>query len=392
MHTIVRDANFGDSGKGLITDYLATNKTLVVLDVGGAQRGHTVQTPDGFRHVFHHFGSGTLKGAKTLLSSFFISNPYLFLKEYDILKTYMSQKPSLYYDINSLLTTPWDMMINQMAEEYRGDNRHGSCGIGINETIRRSDFYPITMGQINDFNFEFLLKNIQTAWVPRRLAQLNIPVSEEWKVRLNNPNVLDDYIQKAKQMEQLTNKCSETFMLQLYDEGHIIFEGAQGLLLDQHHEFFPHVTPSNTGIENAIVLLNKANITTPVEMVYMSRAYATRHGAGPFPREADFSYEDKTNVPNMWQKSLRFGYLDLDLMGKTIKADLEKANGYNIKPVIGITCLDQVGDIFSYYWNDIKTTSNAESFFALVEESTGLKVKYASYGPTRNDVKSAINV
>lgn len=70
-------AGFGDEGKGLMTDYCCQRPkyTTVVRFNGGAQAGHTVVTPDGRRHVFSHFGSGTLRGAATFLSRFFICNP-----------------------------------------------------------------------------------------------------------------------------------------------------------------------------------------------------------------------------------------------------------------------------------------------------------------------------
>src|SRR4051812_30640034 len=80
-------ANYGDEGKGLVTDYLAEEGegAVVVRFNGGAQAGHTVVTPEGKRHVFHHFGSGTFRKARTHLSRFFISNPALFRPEFEAL-------------------------------------------------------------------------------------------------------------------------------------------------------------------------------------------------------------------------------------------------------------------------------------------------------------------
>lgn len=77
---IVIGANFGDEGKGKLTDYYTKNadNCIVVCSNGGAQRGHTVLKSDGTRHVFHHFGSGTLNGADTYLPEDFILNPLVF--------------------------------------------------------------------------------------------------------------------------------------------------------------------------------------------------------------------------------------------------------------------------------------------------------------------------
>lgn len=84
---IVIGANWGDEGKGLMTDYFSQKpNTIVVCSNGGAQRGHTVVTLDSIRHVFRHFGSGTFNGASTYLSEDFICNPIIFRQEYEELK------------------------------------------------------------------------------------------------------------------------------------------------------------------------------------------------------------------------------------------------------------------------------------------------------------------
>lgn len=81
---VVIGSSFGDCGKGLVTDYLCSQGAgIVVRFNGGANAGHTVVTPDGQRHVFSHFGSGTLLGVPTFLSSFFVCNPIQFAKELD---------------------------------------------------------------------------------------------------------------------------------------------------------------------------------------------------------------------------------------------------------------------------------------------------------------------
>ena len=134
---IVLGANFGDEGKGLMTDYFSQSPdTIVVCSNGGAQRGHTVETPDGIRHVFHHFGSGILNSkierqrAATYLSEDFIVNPIIFKQEYEELCS-LGYKPETYIHKNCMVSTPYDMMANQIIEENRGKNKHGSCGLGF---------------------------------------------------------------------------------------------------------------------------------------------------------------------------------------------------------------------------------------------------------------------
>lgn len=154
---IVCGANFGDEGKGLMTDYFchqATSKgenCIVVMSNGGAQRGHTVVTPDGIKHIFKHFGAGTFAGAATYCPEEFIINPMTFRKEYDEL----GYLPRTYIHRNCKWTTPYDMFINQIVEETRDNKRHGSCGMGIWETICRYERNPHTL---SIFNFAMLDK------------------------------------------------------------------------------------------------------------------------------------------------------------------------------------------------------------------------------------------
>src|SRR5580692_10593922 len=106
-------ANFGDEGKGAVTDYLcAQGAGMVVRYNGGAQAGHTVVTPEGKRHVFHHFGSGTLASVPTFLSQFFVCNPLAAMYEVNELLT-LGVNPLLYAHPNCLVTTFADMIINQ---------------------------------------------------------------------------------------------------------------------------------------------------------------------------------------------------------------------------------------------------------------------------------------
>ena len=147
---VVIGANFGDEGKGLMTDYFVSQaldegrKPLVIRFNGGAQAAHTVVTPEGLEHVFSHFGSGTLQGVPTYLSQFFISNPTMFVKEHRVLcKKLKGKIPLIYVHPDSLVTTPVDVWINQAVERARGDARHGSCGLGISETVVRNE-HPLT--------------------------------------------------------------------------------------------------------------------------------------------------------------------------------------------------------------------------------------------------------
>lgn len=302
---IVIGANFGDCGKGLMTDYFSQKpNSIVVCSNGGAQRGHTVTTPDGIRHVFHHFGSGTFNHASTYLSEDFIVNPIIFKQEYDELMK-LGYITNVYINQNCMLTTPFDMMANQIIEENRGKNKHGSCGLGIFETIKR---YKAGITDVDNHIREYYLEQFERE---------NIILTDEWsKIFLDN-GIFEHFLDDWDFMNNHSLAISDNYFLNQFDN--IVFEAAQGLLLDQNNtEYFPHLTPSNTGIKNPKRIIENVewNDEINIETCYVSRTYLTRHGAGKFPSECNkrFINEymfDKTNVPNPFQDTLRYGTLDL---------------------------------------------------------------------------------
>lgn len=335
---IVIGANFGDEGKGLMTDYFAHEakkqgkSCLVVCHNGGSQRGHTVVSPSGIRHVFHHFGSGSFEGADTYLSSEFIVNPIIFQKELSELRE-KGIITKCFIDRNCRFTTPFDMMINQIAEEYRGDAKHGSCGLGIFETIVRSgtDQSDTVYGFANRSApaMRELLDNIVTKYVPDRLQQLGIRnIPAKWAEILGNKDIIiENYIHDFLEMLEHVQTVGED-IVDAYDT--VIFEGAQGLLLDQNNlAYMPHLTPSNTGIKNPMDMIGSR--TVELEVCYVSRTYMTRHGAGRFDTECSKSdinekIIDLTNVPNPYQDSIRYGMLVLEDLKNRICSDLGTVN------------------------------------------------------------------
>lgn len=148
-------AGYGDEGKGLLVDALAHGRgagTVVVRHNGGAQAGHTVTAPDGRRHVFHHVGSGSLAGAATHLSRHFVSNPAILAREIDALAA-LGVAPRITADEGGLVTTPWDMMVNQFVEgpaagrataAAGSDSERRSSAASIRATPRRWRTYAAT--------------------------------------------------------------------------------------------------------------------------------------------------------------------------------------------------------------------------------------------------------
>ena len=350
---IVIGANFGDEGKGLMTDYFANeakkqNKScLVVCHNGGSQRGHTVVSPAGLRHVFHHFGSGNFMGADTYLSSEFIVNPIIFNRELSELRA-KKAVTKCFVDGNCRITTPFDMMINQIIEEYRGNSKHGSCGLGIFETIVRSrtdkSYTVEDFSNMSVRDMRIYLNSIATKYLPDRLKQLGIKTipPAKWEEILSGKdhiieNYIDDFLFMLDNVQIMNSDIVD-------DYNYVIFEGAQGLLLDQNNlSYMPHLTPSNTGIKNPLDIIGTRN--ADVEACYVSRTYMTRHGAGRFDTECKKSdinenIVDLTNVPNPYQDTIRYGMLMLNDLRNRIISDLDSAN---VKKSIAITHINEYG-------------------------------------------------
>lgn len=311
---IVIGANFGDEGKGLVTDYLCATEGagMVVRFNGGAQAGHTVVTPAGDRHVFHHFGSGTLAGVPTFLSQFFVCNPLVALREADQLLD-LNYRPELYAHPNCLVTTFADMIINQRREDALGDKRHGSVGIGFNETISRSDIpeLKITMSDLwNNISLESRLSQICTKYAKFRTG----------KEIEDSDAMIHNFIALCQKFADAVHPLG---IKQCPDP---VFEGAQGLLLDQDNkEFFPHLTRSHTGMKNVRTLCDQAGINE-MDLYYISRTYMTRHGAGPLPGENyGMRFEDNTNLDHPFQGKIRFARLDTVKLISRCKNDAESS-------------------------------------------------------------------
>lgn len=351
---VVIGASYGDEGKGLMTDCFCKaaqrsgKACLTVLHNGGAQRGHTVVSENGFRHVFHHLSSGTFSSSDTYFADTFIINPMVFAEEH----SGIFPDTKIYCSPKCRWSTPFDMMINQIAEDSRGENRHGSCGFGIWETIVRYESgnavsFPEFMEMSRSEKTEYL-ENIRDNYLPQRLNALGISeLSDEWKETVNKDTLIDNFISDCEYFDANTIRIGSDI---LENYPYIVFEGAQGLLLSQDFgENEKHTTPSFTGAENPVRMIGELSGKNDVEVCYVTRTYLTRHGAGPFegecPKDEINPYMwDMTNVPNGYQGTLRYGRLDVKGLRERIDADFAKFRSLpNAEISLSITHLNETG-------------------------------------------------
>lgn len=387
---VVIGANFGDEGKGLMTDYfchqpaLRGENCIVICHNGGAQRGHTVDTLEGLRHVFHHFGSGLFVMADTYLSKNFIVNPMLFRQEWEELKK-LGYEPTVYLNPLCKVTTPFDMITNQILEENRSNGRHGSCGMGIFETIKRYEKnygYPAWVLLENyDRQNKEAIEIIKRTYLPKRFHELKIQPSMEWEEIINFNGLIGQYLEDLKFMAEHVTVCGDTNALKKYQN--IVFEGGQGLLLDQNNqEYFPHLTPSNTGLKNPAEMILKLFPNSDVEVCYVTRPYLTRHGAGRLDNECkkeeiNPNMEDLTNVPNPHQGTMRYGKMNVSGLLNRIQNDFSGRKNWKLS--LAVTHGNEVPEIFK-----------AVDYFGIEDLEKKFKIIYQSFGKTRESILQII--
>ncbi len=348
--TIVVDLGFGDAGKGTTVDYLARHGGIsaVVRFNGGAQARHFVVTPDGRTHGFSQFGSGTfVPGVETFLSRFALVDPLELVKEAESLTALGCRNPLLRMaiDENAMVVTPMHRMINRLREIVRGADKHGSCGMGIGEAMASSIQYPTHTIHVRDLRDKGRLEELlHTQRILFAAISKNImPIDQQIRSMDDEAAVLH-YPRSVTQAAQLMHDIAKevrivpsTHLKELAQRGSLIFEGAQGVLLDEWRGFHPHTTWSTTTPHNAETLLQEIGYDGEVQKLGVMRAYHTRHGAGPFPTETPALAEyfvDRCNGTHQWQGGFRVGWLDLVLL----RYALEVSGGVG---ALVVTHLDQ---------------------------------------------------
>ena len=382
MYSAVIGLGFGDEGKGITTDYLCSRvkNPLVCRYSGGQQAGHNVVL-NGVNHVFSNFGSGTLRGVPTYWSEFCTVEPIGLMIEYEKLTGY-GITPILYIDGNSPVTTPYDIFANRVNIDT---SSHGTCAVGVGQTFKREDaFYSLTFSDLfNDFILTTKIKNI----------------GDYYKKHYNIDNIslkrFYDSIALIRHVSETTANITSIntrwknwlFEKSKYSESYdVIFEGSQGLLLDQHYGFFPHVTRSNTGTKNILTL------TDEVDLYLVTRAYQTRHGNGPMTNENlphNISLDpNETNVSNEYQGNFRRTLLDLDLLLYGIEKDKYICeNLYNSALVI--TCLDHIKLDYRYtYEGKIVYCSDENEFISSIKDIIKIRQVITSHSPESKNYES----
>lgn len=318
---------FGDEGKGatvaaIVQEYGAD---LIIRYNGGAQCAHNVVTPEGRHHTFAQFGSGSFTpGVKTFLSKHVIVNPASMLVEAAKLDrvgvTDVLQRTTV--DPRALVITPFHRALNRLQEVSRGNSKHGSTGMGIGVT---RDLYlkygadVLLIGDLADPDsvrdkMLFIRKLCSDRAAMLNNDKLNPTVVRELRVLGNDyQNNITWY--QGIYKSWLDSGVTISTRPPIYKG--IVFEGAQGMLLDEKYGFGNHTTWTNITFANAFQVLEEIEYQGSVHRIGVLRSFFTRHGAGPFPSEDNHSliglYKEEHNEEEYYTGKFRMGSFDVNL-------------------------------------------------------------------------------
>jgi adenylosuccinate synthase len=325
----VVDLGFGDAGKGLVVDFLARqpDTTLVVRFNGGAQAGHNVVTPDGRHHTFAQLGAGTfVPGVRTHLASRVVVHPTALLIEAARLREagVADALERVSVSPDALLVTPFHQAACRIRELARGEQRHGSCGVGVGEVMAdalRGE--PIRARDLaRRPHLRTLLAAIQERLrdgvrEAREAAGRHAQGAAELHV-LDDLDVGERWIEATEPFVARVATVPDGIVGDVLRRGErVVFEGAQGVLLDEDCGFHPYTTWSRCTFANVEELL-AAHFPggEPLFRLGVARIYAHRHGPGPLPTESTElgrALDEAHNVDGPWQGPFRVGWPDLVL-------------------------------------------------------------------------------
>lgn len=343
---IIVDLMFGDGGKGITVDHRSSlnpkDKTIVVRYTGGHQAGHSVHA-DGKSHIFSNYGSGGFWGIPTYFTEHCTMYPVTRWNELNVLKEKM-EEPLVFYHPLVKVTTPYDVVYNRIVEKM---NNHGSCGLGIGATMARNNDTGYKL-----YTIDLLNKGVLKAKMDQ--------IYGYYRNKLNGHTLLYDEMCKKevaafyKALDNLDIKIASYDTLTSYD--FLIFEGAQGVLLDMNHGIFPNVTYGNTTSKNALEVCEKIGVTD-IELFYVTRCYQTRHGNGWMSNNDPIELirnEHEINVYNEWQGNFKTGEIDYDLLNYSIAVD--SIYSKNAIRNLVVTCLDQRPE-FNFEYTKLKNVT-----------------------------------
>ena len=272
-------AQWGDEGKGKITDLLSKSADVVVRYQGGVNAGHTVVVQDQ-TFKLHLIPSGILyPKTECIIGSGTVIDPKVLLEELDQLEALNVSTSNLLISETAHVTMPYHRLIDQASEERRGSHKIGTTKRGIGPTYAdKSERIGIRVVDLMDSEE---LKD-QLRWT---VEYKNVILEKLYNLPPLDPKaVVDEYLGYADRLRPHVVDSSVRIAEAVRKRRNILFEGAQGTLLDLDHGTYPYVTSSNPVAGGACVGAG-VGPTIIDRVIGVAKAYTTRVGEGPFPTE-----------------------------------------------------------------------------------------------------------
>lgn len=418
-NVVVIGTQWGDEGKGKLVDLLTEQAEAVVRFQGGHNAGHTLVI-NGEKTVLHLIPSGVLReNVQCMIGNGVVLSPDALLEEIEILeKTGMSVRNRLKISEACALILPIHIAIDKAREIARGSKAIGTTGRGIgpayeDKVARRG----LRAGDLR--NPDELAKRLKEL-----VDYHNFMLTDYYRAEpVDYVQILDSLLQQAEAIKPMLADVGEA--LQAYQRcgANVLFEGAQGALLDIDHGTYPYVTSSNTTAGGAAT----GSGVGPLSLDYVlgiTKAYSTRVGNGPFPTELLDSYGEHLGVKGhefgaTTGRKRRTGWFDAVSMRKS--AQMNSLSGMCLTKLDVLDGLDKIGICTAYRINGELTDTaplgadlyeaceaiieempgwsgttagitafeqlpeNAKAYIARLEELVGVKVTILSTGPDRNE-------
>lgn len=305
---VIVGSQWGDEGKGKITDYLAQSSDVVVRSQGGNNAGHTINF-DGEKYALRSIPSGIFNPhIKNVMANGMVINPKQMLEELKGLEERGIKDYQLFVSNRAHIVLPYHELLDGAYEQFKGDKKIGTTKRGIGPCYQdKAARVGIRIADLIDPElFKVALKdtlNIKNM----ELEMLGIE-------KLDFNKVYNEYVEYGKQIKKFVCDTSELLEREIEKGSKVLFEGAQGVMLCIDHGTYPYVTSSSPTA--ASVPLNAGIAPRYINNVLgICKAYTTRVGEGPFPTEiegdlATYIRERGHEYGTVTKRPRRVGYLD----------------------------------------------------------------------------------
>ncbi|MFP4522134.1 MAG: adenylosuccinate synthase [Fibrobacterota bacterium] len=362
---IVIGSQWGDEGKAKIVDFLTSESDVVVRFQGGANAGHTVITGEN-TYIFHLIPAGIMHPDKVcIVGNGVVLDPLQLLKEIDELREKgISAEGRLFISDRAHVVMPYHKKLDKVREKKRGkkaigttgrgigpayEDRVARCGIRVGDLLHKERFLELTEANLDDKNSYF-----------EKFYDAGKMTLEE--------NV-SEYVDAAERIRDFVCDTSSLANKFIKDKKSLLFEGAQGTILDVDHGTYPFVTSSNT-IAGAACAGSGVGPTRIDEVIGVVKAYTTRVGNGPFPTELDNDIGEKIRKDGgefgaTTGRPRRCGWFDSVILKKAVQT-----NGLDKLAVTKLDVLDGLDEIkiCTGYRVDGKDVSDFPADISLLEK------------------------